>query len=96
MSDISDDNPIETDLTAQDNHCEAANQDKKVGLSQTELKQKIAALKAEHRTIDLEIQALIDMGALDMLKIGRMKKVKLSIKDQIRYFENQFTPDIIA
>ena len=32
----------------------------------------------------------------DMLKIGRMKKIKLSIKDQITYIENQLTPDIIA
>jgi len=53
-------------------------------------------LKVEHRRIDMEIKALSDMGAMDMLKIGRMKKIKLSIKDQISYLENQLTPDIIA
>jgi len=53
-------------------------------------------LRIEHRRIDTEITALIDMGAVDMLKIGRMKKIKLSIKDQISYLENQLTPDIIA
>jgi len=50
----------------------------------------------EHRRIDQEIAALIETGAVDVLKIRRMKKVKLSMKDQISYLENQLTPDIIA
>ena len=53
-------------------------------------------LKAEHRRIDVEIAALVDTGAIDMVNIRRMKKVKLSIKDQITYLENILTPDIIA
>jgi len=32
----------------------------------------------------------------DMLKVRRMKKIKLSLKDQITFIENQITPDIIA
>lgn len=60
------------------------------------LSEMLKALKTEHRRIDIEIQALVDMGARDMLKIGRMKKIKLSIKDQMTYIENQLTPDIIA
>lgn len=53
-------------------------------------------LRLEHRRIDQEINALIETGVADMLKIRRMKKIKLSIKDQIAYLENQLTPDIIA
>lgn len=53
-------------------------------------------LKTEHRRIDKEIDALIETGVADMLKVKRMKKIKLSIKDQIAYLENQLTPDIIA
>jgi hypothetical protein len=53
-------------------------------------------LKSEHRRIDQEINALIETGVADMLKVRRMKKIKLSIKDQIAYLENQITPDIIA
>ena len=53
-------------------------------------------LKREHRRIDQEIDALIETGVADMLKVKRMKKIKLSIKDQIAYLENQITPDIIA
>lgn len=53
-------------------------------------------LKSEHRRIDAEIDAMVETGVGDMLKIKRMKKIKLSIKDQIVYLENQATPDIIA
>ena len=53
-------------------------------------------LREEHRRIDQEIRALEETGVADMLKIRRMKKIKLSIKDQIAYLENQVTPDIIA
>lgn len=53
-------------------------------------------LKLEHRRIDQEIDALAETGVADMLKVKRMKKIKLSIKDQIAYLENQLTPDIIA
>ena len=53
-------------------------------------------LRVEHRRIDQEIDALSETGVADMLKLRRMKKIKLSLKDQIRYLENQTTPDIIA
>ncbi|MGB6230615.1 MAG: DUF465 domain-containing protein [Litorimonas sp.] len=53
-------------------------------------------LRHEHRRIDQEIEALSETGVADMLKVRRMKKIKLSIKDQIAYLENQTTPDIIA
>jgi len=33
---------------------------------------------------------------MDMLKLKRMKKAKLSVKDQIAYLENMLTPDILA
>lgn len=56
----------------------------------------LSKLKSEHRRIDQEIDALVETGVADMLKVKRMKKIKLSIKDQIAYLENQLTPDIIA
>ncbi len=64
--------------------------------SEAELLALLKRLRVEHRRIDKEIEALIQNGAADMLKIKRMKKIKLSIKDQIVYLENQLTPDIIA
>jgi len=65
-------------------------------LSNEELLKILSDLKLEHRRVDNEIKAIIETGVADMLKIGRMKKIKLSLKDQIVYIENQVTPDIIA
>ena len=64
--------------------------------SQAELKVLLAQLRLEHRRIDNEINALIETGVADVVKVQRMKKIKLSIKDQIAYIENQTTPNIIA
>ncbi|WP_051279863.1 YdcH family protein [Hellea balneolensis] len=64
--------------------------------SEEELEEILSNLKLEHRRIDTEIKALQEIGVTDMLKISRMKKIKLSIKDQITFLENQITPDIIA
>ena len=65
-------------------------------IEQEEMRALLAELKNEHRRIDKEIEALEEMGVVDVLKIRRMKKIKLSIKDQIVFIENQLTPDIIA
>lgn len=56
----------------------------------------LASLKVEHRRIDAQIEALENTGVEDVVKIKRMKKIKLAMKDQIVYLENQLTPDIIA
>lgn len=70
--------------------------DEDVEPSPEELKALLEKLRAEHRRIDQEIEALIETGVSDVLKVKRMKKIKLSMKDQIVYLENQITPDIIA
>lgn len=64
--------------------------------SEAELEALLKSLRTEHRRIDSEIKALIETGVADMLKVQRMKKIKLSLKDQMTFIENQLTPDIIA
>ncbi|MGB3454795.1 MAG: DUF465 domain-containing protein [Litorimonas sp.] len=64
--------------------------------SEAEMLALLERLREEHRRIDQEIGALLETGVADMLKVRRMKKIKLSMKDQIAYLENQVTPDIIA
>jgi len=64
--------------------------------TEAELEELLESLRTEHRRIDTEIKALIETGVADMLKVRRMKKIKLSLKDQITFIENQLTPDIIA
>lgn len=56
----------------------------------------LETLRAEHRHLDTDIRALYDLGITDMLKIARMKKLKLRIKDRIAALEDEITPDIIA
>jgi hypothetical protein len=61
-----------------------------------ELEAELARLRQEHRDLDTAIEALEQMVAGDQLQIQRLKKRKLSLKDQIRRLEDQLTPDIIA
>ncbi|WP_017932069.1 YdcH family protein [Robiginitomaculum antarcticum] len=58
--------------------------------------QALDALRMEHRHLDSEITAQQMTGVTDMLKIQRMKKLKLVLKDKIRVLEDDLTPDIIA
>lgn len=60
------------------------------------LAKRLHALRMRHRALDLEVTALENSGAVDMLAVRRLKKEKLSIKDEIAQLEEALTPDIIA
>ena len=60
------------------------------------LRKKLSDLKAAHRQLDGEISGLLESGNVDQLEIQRLKKRKLSLKDEILQVENQLLPDIIA
>jgi len=53
-------------------------------------------LRAEHRKLDEQIQALSADGSADQLELARLKKRKLRLKDQIQAISNSNIPDIIA
>ena len=61
-----------------------------------ELKERLAALKSEHRDLDEVIARVSEGGVYDQLVIQRLKKRKLALKDQIARLESQLLPDIIA
>lgn len=61
-----------------------------------ELHQSLTTLKLEHRRLDEEIRALMEAVESDQLKVSRMKKKKLTLKDEIRHLENSLMPNIIA
>jgi hypothetical protein len=65
-------------------------------LSQNEIVQKMTELEKEHRELDEIIEVLIKSGEIDELKIKRLKKRKLLIKDMLTCFENMLIPDIDA
>lgn len=56
---------------------------------------KLARLRTEHADLDAATEALIVVGG-DRMRVQRLKKWKLRIKDQIIRLEDEITPDIIA
>jgi hypothetical protein len=57
---------------------------------------KLEALILEHRDLDEIITMIAANPSVDLLKLQRLKKRKLAIKDEIRYIHAQLLPDIIA
>ena len=60
------------------------------------LRTKLAELTQEHRDLDAAIAAMIEAGAADQLRMTRLKKRKLQLKDLIAQIEDELLPDIIA
>jgi hypothetical protein len=60
------------------------------------IKSKLAELELEHRALDYVIENAKKQSDFDQLKLTRLKKRKLSLKDQIAALRNQLIPDIIA
>jgi hypothetical protein len=60
------------------------------------LKIELEELKSEHRDLDDVIARVTDTAPFDQLKVQRLKKRKLVLKDEIRRIEGLLLPDIIA
>jgi hypothetical protein len=60
------------------------------------LRVRLAVLRREHGDLDDAIQALQENRRADQLRLGRLKKQKLRLKDQIAAIADELTPDIIA
>ncbi len=56
----------------------------------------IAELREEHRDLDEAIARLVEDPSVDQLRIRRMKKRKLKLKDWIAHLESQLIPDLDA
>lgn len=61
-----------------------------------ELKQRLAALRMEHRDLDQAIFSLESAPYVDQLQLRRMKKRKLYLKDLIQRLESKLIPDLNA
>ena len=60
------------------------------------LKVELEVFRREHRDLDDAIAALEAAGRADQLRLRRLKKRKLLLKDKIARIEDKLTPDIIA
>lgn len=65
--------------------------------SETEaIRARLANLRVEHEDLDACVLALEASPQSDQIRIARLKKKKLAVRDEIVRLEDQLTPDIIA
>ena len=60
------------------------------------LRQRISELRTEHDDLDDAIARLVENPLPDQLRLQRLKKRKLLLKDQLTYLERQLDPDVLA
>ncbi len=60
------------------------------------LKARLHELESEHRDLDDVIERLSEDKPFDQLKLQRMKKRKLVLKDEMALVRSRILPDIIA
>lgn len=65
-------------------------------VDEAEARRRLAVLQLDHSDLEVAIQAIGQSPVPDMLVIGRLKRKKLALKDQIQRLKDQLTPDIIA
>jgi len=60
------------------------------------LEARLKALQQEHADLSASIEALGHMPIPDQLMIARLKRKKLTLRDEITKIEDRILPDIIA
>ena len=65
-------------------------------LEQAEIKQWLEQLQLEHRDLDEVIHHLIETRHHDSMRIQRLKKRKLALKDMISKLDSELIPDLDA
>ena len=64
--------------------------------NQDQMVAQLHQLESEHRDLDDVIERLGDDKPFEQLKLQRLKKRKLALKDEITKLRSQILPDIIA
>ena len=67
-----------------------------VTLDLEELESWLDELKTRHNDLDVVVQHLIDTRHHDSMRIQRLKKQKLQLKEQIVKLESRLIPDLDA
>lgn len=65
-------------------------------LDEPAARRRMAQLRVEHEDLDASIRALETTGHADQIRIARLKKRKLGLRDELARLEDALTPDIIA
>jgi hypothetical protein len=61
-----------------------------------QIKRRIIELQVEHRDLDEVIDRLAGQPGIDEVRLRRLKKRKLQIKDAISLLQMQLVPDVPA
>ena len=64
--------------------------------TQDQILQQIAIMESEHSDLDAVIERLGEDLPFDQLKLQRLKKRKLVLKDEMTKLRSRILPDIIA
>ena len=65
-------------------------------MEQAEIARWLEELRVEHRDLDEVIGYLVETGHDDNMKIQRLKKRKLKLKEAIERLESRLIPDLDA
>ena len=65
-------------------------------MEQAEVMRWLEEMRVEHRDLDDVIQYLIETGHKDHMRVQRLKKRKLRLKDSISKLESHLIPDLDA
>ncbi|MBL1293221.1 MAG: DUF465 domain-containing protein [Thiotrichales bacterium] len=63
---------------------------------QLQIRSDLQELKVEHRDLDQAIASLVVDPAVDQVRLRRLKKRKLILKDMIATLESELIPDLNA
>ena len=70
--------------------------DPEPGFDEEAVRRRLASLRVEHQDLDASVQALAAQAVVDQIRVARLKKRKLALRDEIARLEDAVTPDIIA
>lgn len=65
-------------------------------VDEAQIRQRLEVARIEHRDLDAAIVALATSAPIDQLRMARLKKRKLMLKDEIAQLEDELIPDITA
>lgn len=65
-------------------------------MDEIRIEKELAELKEQHSHIDSKLKHLMETPFQDQLRVMRLKRQKLQLKDRIFALEQEMYPDIIA
>ena len=65
-------------------------------MEQQFMRARLESLREEHRDLDTAIEALRETVVHDQVRLARLEKRKLALRDEIAAMESHLIPDIIA